>query len=105
MDVIRGLLERRLCREDATAILYGLQLAQGNLKIGGLKPSEEMEYEGSLIRQLLNETDIVHELEDEAEVIKDQAEFAESLRTKELVEGERKKRQREKLPPGTEKAG
>ena len=64
-----------------------------------------MEYEGSLIRQLLNETDIVHELEDEAEVIKDQADFAENLRLKETLEDERKKRQREKLPPGTEKAG
>jgi hypothetical protein len=106
MDVVRGLLERRITRDEATATLYALQLMQNNLKLGGLKPSEEMEYQGSLIRQLLNETDVREELEDDAEVLKDKAEFEENLRMKELAEEERRKRQPQGSTSGdTEKAG
>jgi hypothetical protein len=85
MDVIQGLLTRRIIHRDATAILYALQLAQSNLKVGGVRPTEEDEAEGSFIRQILEEVDTIEELEDDADILKSQADHAEFEEQRKLI--------------------
>ena len=101
MDVIEGLLTRRLVHRDATAILYALQLAQNNMKLGGFRArveemDESMEDKSSLIHQLLKEVDAIEELEDEADILRSQADHADLEEQKRLVKEYREKEREEK---------
>ena len=79
MDVIQGMLERRLVHREATAILYALQLAQGNIKTSGFRGGMETVHEsnGSLVHHLLAGLDEVTELEAEIPVTPDEAQLKE----------------------------
>ena len=101
MDVIAGLMERRLDRRDAHAILRALRLAQNNLRMAGWSYYLEKMKEGSgtAVQDLLNEADVLADLEDAAEVAKQEAAWEESQRMAQLVK-EQQEAQRKKVATG-----
>ena len=104
MDVIAGLVERRLDRREANCILFALQLAQNNLRFGSfdyhLKHMKEGA--GSAIHDLLNEADLTAELEDEANVLKLEADFLENQRMAELAKEYQAGQRSKELKQGTD---
>jgi hypothetical protein len=97
MDVIAGLVARRLDRKDANSVLRALKLAQNNLRMNGWSYylKEFKEGSGMAIHDLLNEADVTADLEDAADVAKAEASWEESQRqaqlAKEYQEAQRKK--------------
>lgn len=55
MDLMQAMLERRIDRAEGTALLYGLQLTQNNLKTSGFQRGlETLDAKGSFIHHLLD---------------------------------------------------
>lgn len=86
MDTLRALLERRIDRSHAAVVLYGLQLAQGNIRTSGFRAgADKAKLSGSLVSQVLDCVQTAQDIEIEGEinqpedVEKARAELAKSL--------------------------
>ena len=68
IDTLAALLDRRMDRSNATVVLYGLQIAQNNLKISGFRAGVDKARQSvSVVNQVLEGLQVAHDLESDCE--------------------------------------